>query len=139
MGLTDIQIIEVTNATYPEDINITVAVTSNGKPVNNGIIIIRRENRTSTGAAQDGIGIIQIPELDIGLYEETIIYTEGNIYHNSSIDVAFKVTGIIDLEIIEWGDADYPDTSKIKVKVNCNDGKTLNTGNISIEINGKST
>ena len=137
MGLTDIQIIEVTNATYPEDINITVAVTSNGKPVNNGIIIIRRENRTSTGAVQDGIGIIQIPELDVGLYEETIIYTEGNIYHNSSIDVAFKVTGIIDLEIIEWGDADYPDTSKIKVKVNCNDGKTLNTGNISIEINGK--
>lgn len=127
-----IYLMNVPDAIYGDIVNITVKVTCEGKPLADGIVFATLNNVNYTGNVENGTATINIPNLDVGLYNIGVTYVGDSFYTKPTMDVEFSVREkIISLEVANISNISYGDSLNITVKL----GESLNSGQVYVIIN----
>ena len=125
------------NITYGDTMTFTANLTSNGKPVETGYVVVTLGSKSYRAYVENGIAVVEIPNLDANLYTGELTYSGTDNFNSTSQSVLFNVaradTVIIDVSIA--GNI-YGDVVEITANVTSARG-ALNVGTVSIPINGK--
>ena len=129
-----IEVINVTNCTYGDSIQIKANVTSNGSAVNEGRIFIIINGKEYSADVVNGTATIDAPKIDAGTYSVNVTY-EGN-YSADNASVQFEVSKCpATIEIVNITNCTYGNS--IQIKVNVTGGSSaINEGNVSAIVNG---
>ena len=129
-----IDVINVTNCTYGDSIQIKANVTSNGSAVNEGRIFIIINGKEYSADVVNGTATIDAPKIDAGIYSVNVTY-EGN-YSADNASVQFEVSKCpATIEIVNITNCTYGNS--IQIKVNVTGGSSaINEGNVSAIVNG---
>ena len=111
-----IDVINVTNCTYGDSIQIKANVTSNGSAVNEGRIFIIINGKEYSADVVNGTATIDAPKIDAGIYSVNVTY-EGN-YSADNASVQFEVSKCpATIEIVNITNCTYGNSIQIKVNV----------------------
>ena len=129
-----LEVINVTNCTYSDSIQIKANVTSNGSAVNEGSIFIIVNGKKYSADVTNGIATIDAPKIDAGTYSVNLTY-EGN-YLADNVSVKFEVSKCpATIEIVNITNCTYGNS--IQIKVNVTGGSSpINDAIVSAIVNG---
>jgi len=129
-----LEVINVTNCTYSDSIQIKANVTSNGSAVNEGRIFIIINGKEYSADVGNGTATIDAPKIDAGTYSVNVTY-EGN-YSANNVSVQFEVSKCpATIEVVDIANCTYGNS--IQIKVNVTGGSSaINEGNVSAIVNG---
>ena len=126
-----------TNITYGDILRVSVNVTSNNTPVNEGNVIIVSGGKNYTAKVENGSAIVEIPDLNAGRFLANIAFNAGdNYYSKIQIISATVAKRIIDGFTFDFTNITYGDILKIGVNVISNN-YTVIGGNVVIAVNNE--
>ena len=131
-----LEVINVTNCTYGDSIQIKANVTSNGSALNEGRIFIIVSGKKYSADVTNGTATINAPMIDAGVYSVNVTY-EGN-YLADNVSAKFEVsmsTAVMTAKniayIINYG-------GKYSAVLKDINGKAVVGENVTFTLNGKS-
>ena len=131
-----LEVINVTNCTYGDSIQIKANVTSNGSALNEGRIFIIVNGKKYSADVTNGTATINAPMIDAGVYSVNVTY-EGN-YLADNVSAKFEVsmsTAVMTAKniayIINYG-------GKYSAVLKDINGKAVVGENVTFTLNGKS-
>lgn len=115
--------------------SLSVNVTSPGKQINEGSVLICVNEKNYTAGVKNGIAEVDISDLTVGDYNGILHYKSIN-FRRASEEISFKVTAADASISVNADDLNEGETALINVEVKS--GTTaVNEGNVSISIGGK--
>lgn len=87
--IADLRIVDIA---VEDMVRITSDVVWKGNPVNEGNTSIIIDSKKYSAKVENGIAVIEIPNLDAGLYSANVTFHRGQYYNNPSQLVTFNVT-----------------------------------------------
>ena len=130
-----LEVINVTNCTYGDSIQIKANVTSNGSAVNEGSIFIIVNGKKYSADVINGTATIDAPMIDAGIYSVNLTY-EGN-YLADNVSVKFEVS--ISSAVITANDIAYVINygGKYSAVIKDVNGKAVVGETVTFILNGK--
>ena len=126
----------VSDITYGQTVKISISVSSNGNPINEGNITANINREKYERRVVDGAAEIEISNLNAGPYSGYMIYDGGTNYESPIKAITFKVNPItVDLDF-NVCNVTYGETVKINATVSAQ-GKALSDGNVTVTINNR--
>ena len=125
------------NITYGDVMVITANITSMKKAVETGSVYVTLAGKSYRGYVENGIAVIEIPNLDANLYTGNVTYSGTNNYNSTTEAILFNVARAdVEISDINITGAVYGDIIEITANVSNSNGG-LNLGILSILINGR--
>ena len=82
--------VSVQNSTYESEVKI-IAKASVNEPLNEGNVSLTVNGTKYTAKMENGIAVISISGLDVGIYETNVTYDGGMVYNKPTKAIKFKV------------------------------------------------